>query len=606
MPPGKIRKVAASEVRPFVAEFVDETRLKDYGPPAMTRKICFILLSTAWLLAPSAQAQYGSVDAFYNYITFAATSAGFNTGALPSNPSAIYKDSVAAYFWGLPLQTTYRTQISFLNSNGLAINQLYSPGVIDAGTTVEAPDVDVLYTSGFLNLTGSSAFVLKVPDTTATNTYNVMGVVTAYGDTTFSVGTRNFTTSAVNNSGGNYLLVGPGYDTGQALPSGVISYIQSPTDQTWLISRMAVDSYATTTLSGQPTPYSILAGGASSPLSMNNSIPLAQSYAVTPLTDYLNGQTTPSILTSNPTPGGLVIAQANAATMTGQAFFQYVGDSVAQNGVPSSPTNDQLAMYQNFSSIGLTTSGYTPPSPAIQSEMNQAAADAANMLQAMAANTSSLPGGGATSTNWTVNTTLGEYAATYDGWLTNTITADIGTVANLAVDGTYPQTTIDSTGAALNGTNSYTMSFAAGDLPPVEGFWSITVYNTAGYVVPNTGNTFYGDDVYSIGSMQMENVLGAALNTTPVTFYLQPNAPTDTNLMPFWLPVPDGQNFELLLRMYFPDSTAPSILNGSYSIPAVQLVPEPATWGLLAMAGAFIGLLLLTRRKLEWNAVDAS
>jgi len=265
--------------------------------------------------------------------------------------------------------------------------------------------------------------------------------------------------------------------------------------------------------------------------------------------------------------------------------------------VPSSPTNDQLAMYQNFSGIGLTTSGYTAPSPAIQTEMNQAAADAADMLQAMAANTSSLPGGGATSTNWTVNTTLGEYAATYDGWLTNTITADIGTVANLAVDGTYPQTTIDANGAALNGTNSYTMSFAAGDLPPVEGFWSVTVYDAAGYVVPNTGNTFYGDDVYSIGSMQMANVLGSALTTTPVTFYLQPNAPTDVNLMPFWLPVPVGQNFELLLRMYFPDSSDPSILNGTYSIPAVQLVPEPATWGLLAMAGAFIGLPLLARRK---------
>lgn len=265
--------------------------------------------------------------------------------------------------------------------------------------------------------------------------------------------------------------------------------------------------------------------------------------------------------------------------------------------VPSSPTNDQLAMYQNFSGIGLTTSGYTAPSPAIQTEMNQAAADAADMLQAMAANTSSLPGGGATSTNWTVNTTLGEYAANYDGWLTNTITADIGTVANLAVDGTYPQTTIDANGAALNGTNSYTMSFAAGDLPPVEGFWSVTVYDAAGYVVPNTGNTFYGDDVYSIGSMQMANVLGSALTTTPVTFYLQPNAPTDVNLMPFWLPVPVGQNFELLLRMYFPDSSDPSILNGTYSIPAVQLVPEPATWGLLAMAGAFIGLPLLARRK---------
>ncbi len=121
------------------------------------------------------------------------------------------------------MQTTYRTQISFLNSDGLSVNELFSPAVIDAGTTVEAPDVDVLYTSGFLNLTNSAAFVLKVPNTAATHTYNVMGVVTAYAETTFSVGTRKFANSSINNSGGNYLIVCPDYDTSLALPDGVIS-----------------------------------------------------------------------------------------------------------------------------------------------------------------------------------------------------------------------------------------------------------------------------------------------------------------------------------------------------------------------------------------------
>lgn len=564
----------------------------------MAKKYPALLLATVvCFFVPAARAQYGNVDVFYNYITGVAHDAGFDTGTLPAVPTAAYKESVAAYFWGFPLQTTYRTQISFLNGNGVGINTLFSPATIDSGTTVEAPDVDVLYTSGFLNLTGSSAYVLKVPNTTSTNTYNVMGVVNAYGDTTYSVGTRNFTTSAVNNSGGNYLLVGPQYNTSQALPSGVISYIQNTTDQTWLISRMAVDSYATATLNGQPTPYNTVAGGAASPLSIENSKPLAQSYALTPLADYLNGQTTASTTVSAPTSEGLAIAQANATTKTGQTFFQYVGDSVAQNGVPSSPGNDQNAMYQNFSGIGLTASGYSAPSLAIQSEMNQAATAAANMLQAMSANTSALPGAGATSTNWTVNTTLGQYPATYQGWLTNALTANIGTVANLAVDGTYPQTTIDANGNPLNGSNAYTISFAAGQLPPVEGFWSITVYDAAGYVVPNTGNTFYGDNVYSIGSMQLVNYLGDNLNTTAVTFHLQPNAPTDAALMPFWLPVPDGQDYELLLRMYFPNSTNPSILNGTYTIPAIQIVPEPATLALICMACGFAGLRRLALRK---------
>jgi hypothetical protein len=67
--------------------------------------------------------------------------------------------------------------------------------------------------------------------------------------------------------------------------------------------------------------------------------------------------------------------------------------------------------------------------------------------------------------------------------------------------------------------------------------------------------------------------------------------------MPFWLPVPDGQNYELLLRMYFPNSTDPSILNGTYTIPAVQIVPEPATLALLCMVCAFAVMHRLALRK---------
>jgi hypothetical protein len=527
-----------------------------------------------------------NVDLFYSYITGVAQLAGYDTSTLPQNPPAAYKQAVDAYFWGFPLQTTYRTQLSFLNSHGLDVNTLYAPGVIDTSTTVEAPDVDVLYTSGFLDVSGTNAFVLQIPNTTATSTYNVMEVVNAYGDTTITVGTRNFTTSAVNNSGGAYLVVGPGYDTAQPLPSGVISYIQSETAQCWLIGRVAVDGAATATLSnGDPTPYNLAAGGAANPLSANHSIPYAQSYSVTTLSDYLLGQTTPAITSSTPTPEEEAIAEANAATKTGQAFFEYVGASVAQNGAPSTPDNDQYAMYQNFAPLGLTLSGYTAPDAPTVQTMDQAATDAAAMLETMALNTGALPGGGATATGWTVNTTLGDYPATYEGWLTNALTAYIGTVANLAADGTYPQTTVDSTGQPLDGANRYTITFPAGQLPPVQGFWSFTIYNLAGFVTPNTGNTYYGDNVYSLGSMQMANVLGASLDTTPITFYLQSTPPSDPALMPYWLPVPN-EAFEIILRMYFPSSTNPSILDGTYAIPPVVRVAAPAVVTGVAISGS--------------------
>ena len=129
----------------------------------------------------------------------------------------------------------------------------------------------------------------------------------------------------------------------------------------------------------------------------------------------------------------------------------------------------------------------------------------------------------------------------------------------------------------------------------MQGFWSITVYDTNGYVVPNAGSTYYGSNVYSLGSMQMTNVLGTNMSTTPITLYLQAQAPTNTALLPYWLPVPT-QDFELILRMYYPDINNPSILDGTYMIPAVvEAVPEPSTYVLFVLGA--LGLLMMVLRK---------
>ncbi len=198
---------------------------------------------------------------------------------------------------------------------------------------------------------------------------------------------------------------------------------------------------------------------------MNNSVPLAQSYSVTALADYLNGQTTPAVLSSTPTQEQLAIAQANSTTKTGQEFYSYVGNSVAQNGFPRHRRTTRWPCTRTSPTSASRPRATTPPAdPQTISTMNQAASDAANMLQTMGLNTGALPGGGATPTGWTVNTSLGEYAATYNGWITSAVTSYVGTIANLAVDGTYPQTTIDGDGNPLNGANQYTISFPAGDL----------------------------------------------------------------------------------------------------------------------------------------------
>lgn len=563
------------------------------------KKICGLWLCS-WILCLSqipfqAQAVGPSADLFYSTITNAAATAGYDVSTLPSSNQQ-YRESVAAYFWGYPLEEMWRTQQLIPNKYGFEVNQLFAPGIVNNSTTVVAPNMNVLNATGFLDLSGDNAFVLSVPNTTSTGTYNIMQMVNAYTDVTYSFGTRNFQTGALNNSGGNYLLVGPNYNASITLPTNITAVVTNATAQAWLIGRVQVDPYVTNTINGSPTPYNTLANSNGvnvfSPVVSEG---IVQSYGLTALTNFIAGEITLPKTTTNTTTQKLIIAAANTNTMTGQKFYEYVGTNVAYSGLNSvvGQTNNQAAMYARFSGIGFSSNGYTAPDTNTQATMNLAASNAAAMLTQMGNNTTLLNTNITTSTGWVVSTTAGSYSNNYQGWLNAAVTAKVGLGANLATDATYPQTTVDSNGNALNGNNQYTMTFAPGQMPPVEGFWSLTVYDLAGNVVSNTGNTYYGDNVFSISSMQMINVLGSSYDATSVSLLLQSEAPTDSALMPYWLPTPAGQDFELILRMYFPDGTTStsSILNGTYTVPGVDLVPEPSVSSLL-----LVGLAAVCRR----------
>jgi hypothetical protein len=104
------------------------------------------------------------------------------------------------------------------------------------------------------------------------------------------------------------------------------------------------------------------------------------------------------------------------------------------------------------------------------------------------------------------------------------------------------------------------MHFDKGQLPPVKGFWSLTMYDSGYFFVANPLNR------YSISARQSlkANADGS------VDLYLQkdsPGADKESN----WLPAPAGK-FILMLRLYWPDEDAPSILDGSWVIPPVKRV----------------------------------
>ena len=161
--------------------------------------------------------------------------------------------------------------------------------------------------------------------------------------------------------------------------------------------------------------------------------------------------------------------------------------------------------------------------------------------------------------HWVMTKGVGAYGTDY--WKRAVIAA-FGWPANLQEDAVYPYTEVDSTGQKLSGANKYTLTFAKGQEPPVNGFWSITMYeiDQGWWFVPNALNKF---------TVSPRNNLKANSDGS-VTLYFQnesPGADRESN----WLPAPKGP-FLPMLRMYWPKETNPSILNGSWGPPQVMKV----------------------------------
>lgn len=166
---------------------------------------------------------------------------------------------------------------------------------------------------------------------------------------------------------------------------------------------------------------------------------------------------------------------------------------------------------------------------------------------------------GAHVNGWIKTTGLGRYGTDS---MKRAVVAAFGWPANLEKDAVYPFTEIDSVGRTLNGAHAYTVTFPAGQLPPVNGFWSITMYeiDQGWWFVPNPLNKF---------TVSPRNDLKAnADGSTTLYFQSQsPGADKESN----WLPAPKG-DFILMLRMYWPKEGDPSILNGTWAPPHVQRV----------------------------------
>ena len=147
--------------------------------------------------------------------------------------------------------------------------------------------------------------------------------------------------------------------------------------------------------------------------------------------------------------------------------------------------------------------------------------------------------------------TMGVYGNYY---LKRAIVAQVGLGANLPEDAIYPLNLGDETGKPLDGANKYTLHFDKASLPPVNAFWSVTLYDNEGFQVPNTLNRF-----------AVSSWMPFKYNTDgSLDLYFQ-NESIGADNEANWLPTPKGP-FNLTLRLYAPQSDA---LTGKWNPPPI-------------------------------------
>ena len=378
-------------------------------------------------------------------------------------------------------------------------------------------NVDTLYSSAFLDL-AKEPLVLSVPDTHGR--YYLLPMMDAWTNVFATTGSRTTGTKS-----GTFVITGPNWSG--PMPDGM-RQLKSPTNMVWILGR---------TQTNGPSDYSAVHA-------------LQDGYTLVPLSQYGKpyapppGAFDPTVDMSTPP-----VEQLKA--MKAVQFFGALARLLRTNPPPASeaPILDRLAR------IGVLPGEAFDPSrldPAVVKGLERSMPAAFAKLQE-AQKRSGTPVNG-----WHIPpSNLGEYGSDYG---TRAIIALIAFGANLPADAVYPTTFVDGTGEPLEGANRYTLHFNKGLTPPVNAFWSVTMYDSQSFFVDNPINR------YAISSwMPLKYNSDGSLD-----LYIQsgsPGADRESN----WLPAPAG-NFNITLRMYWPKDKAPSIYDGTWVPPAVKTI----------------------------------
>ena len=435
-----------------------------------------------------------------------------------SQKTAIQKVGSDAYIYGYAPVYMQRNVARFPADRVVNVQYLAT----ELTRTVVKPNSDTLYSIIILDV-GTDPVILHAPSTGSR--YFSFELLDGHTNVFGYIGTR-----ATGTTGGDYAIVGPNWNsTTTPLAKTVTKVIRSRTPRVWVVGRTLVDGEA-------DLPAAV---------AVQNQITAQKNSKVGDGTYLPNfNLKTPSNALGTP-----------ADMVPNAAYFKEFGTVMAAQ--PPAPADSKLVTALAKYGVGPARDPNKTQSSAVMAELvkgakaGQAKIDAGIEAQRKASANKN--------NGWILFDRVGDFGTDY---LTRAIIAQIGVGANKPEESIYPGTSHDYTGKVLSGAGGklYKVHFNPGQEPPVDGFWSISMYAEDQFFIANPINRF------QIGDRTPNMVRNSDGSLDIWVSKAQPSAARGG--VKNWLPAP-AANFTLVMRAYIP---RPSILNGTWKYPKITRV----------------------------------
>ncbi|WP_412071870.1 DUF1254 domain-containing protein [Pseudomonas fluorescens] len=443
----------------------------------------------------------------------------------PAETKAIAEEG---YIYGLPIVMNYGTMYEYAVDKSSSqykapFNHIYNMHKVFSykDTAIVSPNSDTPYSLMFMDLR-SEPIVLSVPTVEKPRYYSVQLIDNSTNNFGY-IGSRTTGSEA-----SDYMVVGP--DWKGLTPPGIKKVFRSQTQLPLVIFRTQLYN----------------------PADMPNVEKIQSGYAVQPLSAYLKQPTPPA--------APAIDLPKIDKDLVKTDFFKYLG--VVMQLAPATP--EEAAIRAKLARLGIGA-GKDFNFQDLSAEQKTAVVEG---MQAGHAKVEDAVNHLGTQVNgWNIVSSGGD-AAFYNGdWLKRAAIAQAGIYANDAEEATYPMAKALIDGKPLDGSkHNYTITFPAGQLPPVNAFWSVTMYDGKSQLLIKNPISRY-----LINSPMLPNMKKNADGS--LTLYVQkdsPGADKESN----WLPAPNDLIY-MVMRLYWPKTENPSVLppgKGTWSPPAIVKV----------------------------------